>query len=73
MDRHNETELENGRQAVIPSQCVRFSRETAHVPVPRRNGGEPKVELVRSGDRIRAIDVTCSCGQRIRLRCDYAS
>jgi hypothetical protein len=73
MHHHTENELENAKQAVIPSQCVRFSRETAHVSVPRRGGAEPKVELIKSGDRIRAIDVTCSCGQRIRLRCDYAS
>ena len=60
-------------QAVIPSQCVRFSGETTHVSVPRRGQAEPKVELIRSGNKIRAIDVTCPCGQRIRLRCDYAS
>jgi hypothetical protein len=31
----------------------------------------PQIELVRDGDVIRAIDVTCTCGQKIRLRCVY--
>lgn len=68
---NDDTEL--GKHAVIPGQCVRLSDETAPVLVPRRGGVEPRVELIRSGDKIRAIDITCSCGQRIRLRCDYAS
>jgi hypothetical protein len=33
---------------------------------------EPRIELIREGDLIRAIDVTCSCGKRIRLVCEYA-
>jgi hypothetical protein len=66
-------ELENAKQGVIPSQCVRLSDETAHVGVPRRGAGEPKIDLIRAGDKILAIDVTCTCGQRIRLRCDYTS
>src|SRR5262245_28217599 len=62
-----------GKHPVIPGQGVRRSDETAPVLVPRRAGVEPRVELIRSGDKIRAIDITCACGQRIRLRCDYAS
>lgn len=73
MMQRNCTEPENVKQGVIPGQCVRFSDETAHVGVPRRGGSEPKIDLIRSGDRIVAIDLTCSCGQRIRLRCDYSS
>jgi hypothetical protein len=73
MTHRTASDMENGNQGVIPSQCVRLSDETAHVAVPRRGVAEPKVELIRSGDKILAIDVTCSCGQRIRLRCDYTS
>lgn len=32
---------------------------------------EPKVEFIREGDIITAIDVTCSCGESIRLWCSY--
>ncbi|MCA9228373.1 MAG: hypothetical protein KDA47_22295 [Planctomycetales bacterium] len=32
---------------------------------------EPRVELVRDGDQIVAIDVTCGCGQTHRLVCEY--
>lgn len=58
--------------AIIPGQRVVFSGEHASVPIPAQtNSREPKIELVRENDVIRAIDVTCACGQRIRLVCDY--
>jgi hypothetical protein len=38
----------------------------AHAPVVA-----PRIELVREGDVIRAIEVTCSCGEKIRLHCVY--
>ncbi len=31
----------------------------------------PKIELIRDGDVVQAIDVTCSCGETIRLWCSY--
>jgi hypothetical protein len=31
----------------------------------------PSCELVREDGVIRAIDVTCACGERIRIRCVY--
>ncbi len=31
----------------------------------------PLVELVRANGVIQAIDITCCCGERIRLRCTY--
>lgn len=58
--------------AIIPEQRVVFSRERVPVPIPAETRSrEPKIELVRENDVIRAIDVTCACGQRIRLVCDY--
>ena len=68
-DTNDDTDTCN--HSVIPGQHVRLSDETAQVGAPRRGAAEPKVELIRSGDKIRAIDITCTCGQRIRLRCDY--
>ncbi len=31
----------------------------------------PHIELIRDGDVVQAIDVTCSCGATIRLWCSY--
>jgi hypothetical protein len=63
---------ESDARAIVPGQRVRLSGETARISVPRRAGcREPVVELIRSGEKIRAIEISCGCGQRIRLRCDY--
>ncbi len=66
--------LDAGRAttAIIPQQRVVFSHEHAAVPIPAETKSrEPKIELIRENDVIRAIDVTCACGQKIRLACDY--
>ncbi len=58
--------------AIIPGQRVVFSGEAARIQIPAEaTSKEPHIELVRENDMIRAVDVTCSCGQRIRLVCDY--
>ena len=57
---------------IIPSLRVRASGEHAHVGMPRAAAdAEPKIELVREGEVVRAIDITCSCGHRFRLLCEY--
>lgn len=72
MDHPEKQEGEPLRRAVIPGPYVRVSEETAPVGIPRHAPvGAPHVELIREGHVIRAIDVTCTCGQRIRLRCTY--
>jgi hypothetical protein len=59
-------------QAIVPGQCVRITGETARVAIPgQNNSAAPTVELVRNGDIVQAIDVTCACGRRMRLRCVY--
>ncbi len=62
------------RRGLIPGRRVRVAGET-RVPGPHDHGGpageEPCVEVIRDGDVIQAIDVTCTCGKRIRIRCDY--
>ena len=68
------TSSENGyvSQGVVPAECVRMTGETARVAAHLRGATcEPLVELIRDGDTVRAIDVTCTCGRRIRLRCVY--
>jgi hypothetical protein len=63
---------ESQSRAVVPGQCVRVTTEAARVGVPRVGGGaDPHLEFVREGDVIQAIDITCICGHRIRIRCLY--
>jgi hypothetical protein len=57
---------------VIPANHVRQAEQVVRVAVPRPGpNGEPTVEVVREGEVIRAVDVTCGCGQTIRLLCRY--
>lgn len=63
--------------SVLPGHRVIQTTETARVGSshvhPRTVGGQPKVELVRDGDIVKAIDVTCSCGEQIRIWCSYGA
>lgn len=56
---------------LVPGGSVHLSHEPARVAVPGPPDAQPVVELVRSGDLVQAIDVTCTCGRRIRLACRY--
>ena len=58
--------------AVVPASRVVRSAEIAHV------GGRPgthkeavSIELLKEDDVVRAIDVVCECGHKIRLWCSY--
>ena len=63
---------EHNIRGVVPGQWVRVTSETARVTVPGQGTpGEPRVELITQGDVIQAIDLTCTCGEKIRLRCIY--
>lgn len=57
---------------VLSGNRVRQSDETTLVGVPRQGVGHgATVELVKEGDVIKAIDVTCGCGQKTRVWCVY--
>lgn len=58
---------------VVSAERVKISGDSIRIGLPRlgERHGEPKVQLVREDGVIRAIDVTCSCGEKIRIRCDY--
>lgn len=72
MGRQMGSESGHVMQGVVPARCVRMSGETARVKAARHGAAcEPQVELIRDGDVIRVIDVTCVCGRRIRLSCVY--
>jgi hypothetical protein len=60
------------QQGVVPSQRVRLLDEAAWVGAPGQPAAtEPQVQLLREGSTVKAIDVVCTCGQHIRLRCVY--
>jgi hypothetical protein len=57
---------------VVPAARVHVSSEAVRVgPARPVNVPEPQVTVVREGDVIRTIEVVCTCGERIHIRCDY--
>lgn len=58
---------------VVPAARVKVSSEGVRIGPPRSAdaGTEPKVQLVHEGDVVRAIQITCTCGEQIIIRCDY--
>jgi hypothetical protein len=59
-------------QRVVPAGRVRDSGLRVKLAIPgQETVEEPILEVVRDGDIVRALDIICSCGQRIRVLCDY--
>lgn len=57
-------------RSVIPARAVRSA--AAEAPAGDAPAAKaPRVEVVREGGVVRAIDVTCACGERVRIVCDY--
>ncbi|AMV25024.1 hypothetical protein VT84_11550 [Gemmata sp. SH-PL17] len=58
---------------VVRATRVRVSEEAVRIGAPAPGGapGEPTVRVIREGDVVQAIEVVCSCGERIRIRCEY--
>jgi hypothetical protein len=57
---------------VVRAAHVQVSGEAVRVGAPAAAApGEPTVRVVRDGDTVQALDVTCACGERIRIRCEY--
>jgi hypothetical protein len=58
--------------SVVPAARVRVSGEAVRVGPARPAGApEPKVQVFHEGDAVRVIQVVCTCGERICIRCDY--
>jgi hypothetical protein len=72
MEQMKRIEKEGINPAVVPQRLVRLLDEKARVIVPHKgNACEPQIELIRDGKVIRAIEITCLCGRRMRLQCEY--
>ena len=37
-----------------------------------RAGGQKRVELLRVDERVRALEITCACGEKTVIELDYA-
>jgi hypothetical protein len=59
--------------AVVSAARLRASAGAVRVgpPRPAETGPEPKVQVFHEDDVVRMIQVVCTCGERIRIRCDY--
>ena len=54
----------------VRGTCVRVSTDSARVGIPGQEPpAEPRIEIIRTGEVIQAIDIVCGCGQHIRLHC----
>ena len=59
-------------RSVLPGGQIRIDETQSCVLVPANGcSSDPIIDLVRTGDRIEAIEITCACGKRIRLNCQY--
>ena len=69
----NDPSLEPTSMAgVIPGMHVQLTAESARIGVPRCGPADtPRINLIREGDVVTCIEVTCSCGKQTRLHCVY--
>jgi hypothetical protein len=60
--------------ALVTADRVHYANESVRVGAARTVPvlPEPKIHLVKEDGIIRAIDVTCSCGEQIRIHCEYS-
>ena len=57
---------------VIPSRRVIVGPTPVQLTAPRQTPQDaPEIHIEWEGDVVRSIEVTCSCGERIRIACDY--
>ena len=57
---------------VIPASDIRVGSEPVALGIPNHEpGAEPRVNLIRDGNAVLAIEIVCSCGERIVLTCVY--
>ncbi len=58
---------------IIPPPAANPAVETPRpAATPRKAcNAEPKITLIKDGDIVRAVEVACTCGEIIRLECQY--
>src|SRR5689334_6851355 len=72
----SQTSREEFRVLIAPSpekaRSLREFNSAASSELGHQSHGEPRVILQREGDTIVGIQIHCSCGQIIDLKCAYA-
>lgn len=64
----------NTSRSVIPNQRVVVVSAPVQIAPPRQSAAEnADVRVQREGDLVRTIEVVCTCGEHIRLVCDYSA
>ncbi len=59
------------RRVVVPSTRVQMNDGDSRVLIPACESSQPRIRAIRDGGVIQAIDITCSCGEKIRVLCQY--
>jgi len=60
---------------VIPGHFVRVhdhAKEATPESAAQERAKEPKITLHRDNGTVKTIEIQCTCGEVIRLDCDYA-
>lgn len=56
---------------MIPRSRIQVTDRSVHVGSPSaKSGHDPQVELVRDGNGVQAIRITCRCGEVLQLDVD---
>lgn len=73
MERVERSEGDPVHPAVVPGRKVLLEGGPKALMIlpPRGPQCAPQIEVVRDGDVIQAIDVTCACGEKVRIVCRY--
>jgi hypothetical protein len=62
--------LAGANGAVVPFRPL-VPAPSAAPCIHHEHSSQPKVALVRDGDRITSVRVQCGCGEVIELQCEY--
>lgn len=63
----------SGNSSIISRDRIEAGQgESAVIPVgPSEEHPQPGVNVIRDGNIVRAIEVTCDCGKTTRIICNY--
>lgn len=63
--------MEHDRR-ILPRGQVNLSHQSVHVGVPTDpDAPSPSLRIVRSDDQITGIEITCTCGCKMSILCNY--
>ncbi|MEO6874926.1 MAG: hypothetical protein ABI222_08900 [Opitutaceae bacterium] len=70
--------LQGKKSSAMPALRLPSAHAVAHIRKSAADGqehadthGQPVVEIVKEGDKVARLIVTCSCGQKIEVDCIY--